>query len=254
MKILFNDVIQYSSAPKELKSPALSDVCEINGNLVINLDRVYEINSIGVGNINNNKIIFDGGKADSVYNLMLYGGNADSYSEPLNDISIITISFNDVNNTIFNLVNAGNGLYTMKKTIKASQITIEANANFIGRFAAGIACNIPTAVMKEPSYLSTSEPRVTLSGQVIQGAGGYNYRAVSLDSRYKITKEIINEFEKGLKYTGMGYPYFIDLTDESYKLPFKKLYANEKNQRSMTFQSGVTRFLYSRRFEFEERF
>jgi len=113
---------------------------------------------------------------------------------------------------------------------------------------------LPTAIAKEPSFMSTAEPRVTLSGQVIPGAGGYNYRTLSLDCRYKISEEIISEIEAGYITAGRGYPYFIDLTDESYKLPFSKLYANEKNQGSMTFQSGVRRYLYSRRFEFEERF
>jgi len=262
MNILFNDVIQYSNAPKELKSPALSDTCEIKGSLNIYLDKIHEINSIGIGNAGNANtnrdfIIFDGGRADTVHDTILDGGRADTvFTITIDANPFMTIYFylNNVNNYIFTVSNNENGLYVMNNTIRADRILIETRLNYIGRFAAGIACNIPTAVMKEPSFLSTSEPRITLSGQVVKGAGGYNYRAVSLDSRYKITQEIMSEFDKGKKYIGAGYPFFIDLTEEGYKLPFKKLYANEKNQRSMTFQSGVTRFLYSRRFEFEERF
>lgn len=222
MIILFNDVIQYSSAPPELKSPALSEAFEINAwPLIITLDRQYPINSIGIGNT--------GGVHFSA-------------------------SFNDVSNTVFNFQFSGNGLYVMPKSVLASRITITSDASYMGRIGAGIGVHIPTAIAKEPSFKSTSEPRVTLSGQVIPGAGGYNYRAISLDSRYKLDEMAIKEIEAGYKTAGQGYPYFIDLTDESYKLPFSKLYANETNQRSMTFQGGVRRYLYSRRFEFEERF
>jgi len=223
MKILFNDIIQYSDAPKELKSPALSDTYETDEPIIINFDKPYPINSIGIGNYNNNELI----------------------AEFDNGIQFV-IDYNK------------SGLYVMEKTILTSRIkllTKKIIGNFsIGRIAAGIACNIPTSITKEPSLISTSAPRVTLSGQVISGAGGYNYKTISLDSRYKITKEIMQEIEDGYKYIGMGYPFFIDLKDESYKLLFDKLYANERNQRSMTFQSGIHKFLYSRRFEFEERF
>ena len=221
MKILFNDIIQLSNAHDELKSPALSDSFFTAGQTVINLDKIYPINAVGIGN------------SEKV-----------SYS----------ITFNDTNNTVFNFNFKDNGLYVMKKTIMASKITITTTSAYIGRFAAGIGCNIPTTIAKEPSFKSTASPRVTLSGQVISGAGGHNYRAIALDSRYKITREIMNEFDAGYKYIGMGYPFFLDLTDESYKLPFDKFYANEKDQQSTTFQSGIKRFLYSYRFEFEERF
>ena len=216
MKILFNDIIQYSDAPKELKSPALSDFYKVNNAFFrITFDKRYNYNCIGIGNI---------------------------------DGTFLTI--NDEHNINFK----GNGLYEIPYHANMDNITIDTDATYIGRFAVGIACNIPTSITKEPSIMSTSEPRVTLSGQIIAGAGGYNYRALSLDSRYKITKEIMQEIEAGYKFIGMGYPFFIDLSDESYKLTFDKLYANERSQRSMTFQSGVNRFLYSRRFEFEERF
>jgi hypothetical protein len=89
---------------------------------------------------------------------------------------------------------------------------------------------------------------------VIPGAGGYDYRAVSLDSRYKIGPEAMAEIEAGYKYIGRGYPFFIDFSDEAYKLPFIRLYAAERNQRNLSFEGGARRFLYSRRWNFEERF
>jgi hypothetical protein len=64
----------------------------------------------------------------------------------------------------------------------------------------------------------------------------------------------LKEIKAGYTSIGMGFPFFIDLTCESYKLPFSKLYATEKDQLNMGFESGVYRALYSRRFVFEERF
>jgi len=221
MRILFNDVIQYSSAPEKLKSPALSEIFSFNNTFSINLGKQYPINAIGIGGTD--------------------GVN-------------FNVVFNDAGNSRFNIQFTGNGLYAMPKTVLASVITVETDGSYIGRFGAGLGVRIPTAVAKEPSFKSTSEPRVTLSGQVVQGLGGYNYKALSLDSRYKIGEGIIKEIEAGYSATGKGYPFFIDLTDESYKLPFNKLYANENNQRSMTLQGGVRRYAYSMRFEFEERF
>jgi len=214
MEILFNDVIQLSDAPKQLKSPALSEVFKINEQPInIKLDKERIINCIGIGNTDGNWFMINGHNVD------------------------------------FN----GNGLYLIPRTATDSLI-ITTNATYIGRIAAGISCHIPTSITKEPAFCSTSEPRVTLSGQIISGVGGYNYKAVSLDSRYKINEFILSEIKEGYKYIGMGYPFFIDLTEESYKLPFNKLYATERNQRQMGFESGVKRYLYSRRFEFEERF
>ena len=221
MKILFHDVIQYSNAPREIKSPALAEMISLTGPVTIIFDKPYPINAIGIGNTD--------------------GVN-------------FTVTFNDANNTVFQFQFTENGLYVMDKTVSASMITVASNATYIGRIGAGLGVRIPTAIAKEPSFHSTAEPRVTLSGQAIPGAGGYNYRAVSLDSRYKIGELAMNEIKSGYKYTGMGYPFFIDLSVESYKLPFSRLYACERNQRQMSFEGGIRRFLYSRRFEFEERF
>jgi len=222
MRILFNDIVQFSDAPKELKSPALSETLVINSPLTITLDKQYPINSVGVGNT---------------------------------DAKNLSVKFNDVDNTVFNFTFLGNGLYLARKTIIASRIVIEVEDKArIGRFGAGLGVNIPTSIIKEPSFKSTSEPRVSLSGQVMPGLGGYAYKTISLDSRYKIGENIMKEIEAGIAAISAGYPFFIDLSDEAYKLPFSKLYANDKEQNNMTFQGGVKKYLYSRRFEFEERF
>ncbi|MCL2157537.1 MAG: hypothetical protein FWH54_05900 [Methanobrevibacter sp.] len=213
MKILFNDKIQNTDAPIELKKPALSDIYKLNETLIINFDSIEKINSIGIGNT-------DG----TYFNI---NGEVITFTE--------------------------NGLYIIKE-IQTDTLEITTDATFIGRIGAGIACNIPIVIAKEPGFNSTAEPRITLSGQVVEGAGGYNYKTISLDSRYKINELIMNEIKNGYKYIGLGYPFFIDLSVESYKLPFNKLYATERNQNQLIFQSGVKKYLYSYRFEFEERF
>jgi hypothetical protein len=224
MRILFNDIIQNSDAPDELKSPALSETYTTpNGRqFTITFDKEYPINAIGMGN-----------------------------AAPF---TCVIINLNETEFPMRYFQYSENGLYVFPKTIITSRISIYTNSRFIGRLGAGLGVHIPTAIAKEPSFKSTSEPRVTLSGQVIPGAGGYNYRTISLDCRYKITQEAVNEIMAGHKMAGMGYPYFIDFSDESYKLPFSKFYANEKNQRDMTLQGGIRRYLYSKRFEFEEQF
>jgi hypothetical protein len=220
MKILFNDIIQYSNAPDTLKSPALVQNTSPMPTM-IQLDKVRPINVIGVGNLS--------------------GGT-------------LRITFNDSTGTIYIIPFVDNGLYIMTKTISASRLTFTTPIPSIGRLAAGIGIEICTSIPKEPGWNSTSEPRVTLSGQIIPGRGGYNYRVLSLDSRYKITEEAIAEIVAGYTYIGMGYPFFIDLTQESYKLPYSRLYANERNQRTMSFEGGIAKYRYSRKWDFEERF
>ena len=112
----------------------------------------------------------------------------------------------------------------------------------------------PPSIAKQPSWNSTSAPRTTLSGQTVPGAGGYTYRTLSLDTRYKMGPDAVAELEAGYKYIGLGYPFFLDLGAESYKLPYSRLYATEKNQRAFSLEGGAKSFLYSRRYDFTEAF
>ena len=217
MHILFCDRIQNSDAPSALKTPALSDAFNISGAVNINLGGARRINCIGIGNFN--------GTALTITN----GGNQ-------------VINF------------TGNGLYLLPRELNVSTLSFSANGNTIGRLGAGLAMRIGTSVRKEPSFNSTAEPRTTLSGQVIPGRGGHIFRAVSLDSRYRIDETMMGEIKEGYRHIAMGYPFFINLEDEAYKLPFDKLYAIDQNQMAMGFESGVRRFLFSRRWSFEERF
>jgi hypothetical protein len=217
MNILFNDVIQFSNAPAETKSPALSEVGRAN--ITILLDKPRPVNAIGISNT---------------------------------DGSYFNIHFDTANSFNFNFI--GNGLYMLPRIVHSNQFIITSNGSYCGRIGAGLGVHIPTTPTKEVGFNSSCNERKTLSGQIIPGSGGYFYRSISLDSRYKITKEIMQEISEGYTYIGMGYPFFIDVTTESYKLLFSKFYGIEKNQQKMAFESGTMRFLYSRRFEFEECF
>jgi len=218
VNILFCDRVQNSDAPENIKSPALSDVTYITNNtpIVITLDRTRFINCIGLGNL----------------------GGQENVSVTVNGQ---TVTF------------TGNGLY-MLRPFSARVITVDINAAWVGRIGLGRAVRIGTAVMKEAGIRTTAANRKTLGGQIIWGAGGYTYRTLNLDSRYQIDETIMNEIFEGYEHTGKGYPFFVCLRDEAYKLPFDRLYAQDRNQTAMTFESGVRRFLHSRRWIFEECF
>jgi hypothetical protein len=218
--------VQNSDAPDTIKSPALSEITNITGKLEIEFDKKYQpMNSIGIGNTNG-----------TTFTLL--------YQDDVGNMHSHTFTF------------TGNGLYLFPiiGTHRIEFLEITTNATYVGRIAAGNAVNIPTSIAKEPAFCSTAEPRRTLSGQIIQGAGGYNYRKISLDSRYKINETIMNEIKNGYKYIGMGYPFFIDLIDEAYKLPFSKFYGTDSNQQDMSFEGGARKYLYSKRWEFTECF
>ena len=153
-----------------------------------------------------------------------------------------------------NISSTDNGLYLLDKKYNDVEFIKLTTNGKIGRFAAGMARNIPTSIAKELTFCSTAEPRLTLSGQVIQGLGGYNYKTLSLDSRYKINEEIMNDILEAYPFIALGYPFFIDLSAENYKLPIKRLYAVDKNQQNFGFESGVKKYLHSRRFVFQECF
>jgi hypothetical protein len=188
----------------------------------------------------------------------------------LNEPSIINcigIGNMDSTNIKINLINTGdtifqeiisfdkNGLYLLSREYyNIKEIDITFSSSHIGRLALGRAVNLRTSIPKEPTLVSTNMPRVTLSGQVIDGLGGYNYWRVSLDTRYKIDKEKLNEIIKGFPSLSKGLPLFVSFEDEKDRLPFTRLYANDTNQQEISFESSINKNLFSRRFILEERF
>jgi hypothetical protein len=215
---------------------------------------------------------FDGGHADAIMDETWDGGNAFDTKEiviNLSEISsincfgtgntdseLIGIFLEDINDNEFFETHRfiRNGLYMLTKTYdNIKRIRLVFSGTHIGRIGTGYAINLKTSVPKEPTLVSTAKPRLTLSGQSIQGLGGYNYWRISVDTRYKLDKEKLQNIIDGYKILSKGYPMFISFDDET-KLPIDRMYANDTNQQELSFESSINRPLFSRRWVFEERF
>jgi hypothetical protein len=224
MNVLFNDVLQYSDAPRELTSSSLADYYENPDRLEITLHEPSVVDCVGIGNM---------------------------------DSDILQVELTDANNGTFTEhVNYGrNGLYLLKKRyLDVVEIGLTFTCSHVGRFACGKAVCLRTSIPKEPTLVSTNKPRVTLSGQVIDGLGGYDYWRVSLDTRYKIDKEKLREIINGFRTLSKGLPLFVYFGEESERLPFDKMYCSDTSQQELSFESSINKPLFSRRFVFEERF
>jgi hypothetical protein len=271
MKVLFNDILQNSNLPYELKTAALSECYRLAAGehgFNVTLPQPKYIDSIGIGYTDGKFFKFsftahDGwiidGKTSAFsladYEYMFNGGGAlqqfDDYGYLL-DGSGNAPPYESFTETI---PYSDNGLYLLEKPVVTQSFTILTDATYIGRIGAGRAVQLGTAMPKEPAYNNSAPPRVTLSGQVIQGAGGYSFRSVSLDTRYKIGSDEISEIKAA--YTsqiGPALPFFLLFDDEIRRLPFSRLYASDKKNTAFAFESGVNRYLFSRRFDFEEQF
>jgi hypothetical protein len=227
-------------------------------NLVITLDQPYEINCIGIGYTNARELtlIFnpiqlldiEGNTTNPEYT---YEGGIDFVDYELDiESNLITAEGASEQRIMF----SGNGLYRIMPVV-TDKITIKTDGSYIGRFAAGIAVDLPTSIAKEPGWASTAKYRKTLSGQIIPGAGGYTYRTLSVDVRYKIDRYDLSQIEMAYNgQIGLGYPYFLLFDKEAYRLPFVRLYAKDLKTDQYVFQGGIARPLFSRKFEFEECF
>jgi hypothetical protein len=302
MHVLFNDVIQYSDAPEEIKNQSLTitmlnedGIYEfINGGFA---DAIYDLLDAehadspysgdidggsadatfddefdgGVAVYINDEI--EGGHASVIFDETIFGGNALNTKEfeiklhepsTINcfgvgntDSKLISIILIDILDDVFFETHefTRNGLYMFEKEYKnIKQINLIFSGTYIGRVGTGYAINLKTSIPKEPTLVSTAKPRVTLSGQVITGLGGYNYWRVSLDTRYKIDKEKLNEIIKGFPTLSKGFPLFVSFEEEKRRLPFERLYVNDRNQQELSFESSINKTLFSRRWNFEERF
>jgi len=156
---------------------------------------------------------------------------------------------------IFSVKFEGSGLYPLGKTIRANKIIVYTDATYIGRLGLGIGVDLPTAISKSPAFCHTSNPRRSISGQVLPCLAGIAYREISLDTRYRIDRFIMDEIIKGYEMAGKGFPFFITLDGEKHRIPFsEKLYAIDTRQQRLIFESSVKDFLFSRRFNFRECF
>lgn len=215
MRILIDDKIQGSDAAAALKSPALSDVYTQSPG-TITLDDTYTIDCIGVGYTDATTITVNG--------------------------EVVTLATTEKS-----------GLYLLTTTLTTATLTITHDGTYIGRLAAGQNRFLGAAPSREPGFYTTAEPRVTASGQVIEGAGGYTGRRIDVDFRYKITSDIYDDITAAYPtQLSRGYPLFIYFDKETARMPYTRMYAATDNE--LLFQSSINRFLYSRKFSFIERF
>jgi hypothetical protein len=301
MNVLFNDLIQYSDAPEEIRNPSLTlfihnepDTFDyLDGGLS---DALYDLldgenaATPSNGNIDGGGAEatfddefdggiavyindeFDGGHANSLFDETWDGGHVfDTKEITINlhepsaincfgagntDSKLVGISLTDIHNEVYYEGHSftRNGLYMLERTYEhITKIGLVFSGTHIGRIGAGNAVNVKTSIPKEPTMVSTAKPRVTLSGQSIQGLGGYTYWRISVDTRYKIDKDKLHNIIEGYKVLSKGCPMFISFDDEA-KLPIERMYGTDTNQQELGFESSINKPLYSRRFIFEERF
>jgi len=221
MRKLIDDKIQYSDAPTALKDPALANFHQFT-DLTITLNADSDVDCVGIG---------------------------------LFDAVSLTVTLNDGTTDFVEVISfTENGLYMLSKTYTGIEtIRLQHTGSLMGRFGAGKSRFFGCAPQREPGFYSTYEPRVTASGQVINNAGGITGRTIGVDFRYKIDEDSYTDFVNAYpSQVGRGYPFFIYFDKETHRMPYERLYAQTDN--NLLFQSAVNRFLYSRRFEYTERF
>ena len=230
MKILINDKMQFASGvPAEIKSPALADRYNASVTFTATFDDAETVNCIGIGYTDATEIEID-----------------DGITTP----QIITLP---VRTDITRKYN--NGLYLLTE-MTSDSYTITHNGNYIGRVGIGEYRTLGTAPSKEIGFYTTTESRETLSGQTIPGAGGYYGRRFVADVRYKFTEEIYNDLETAYQtQIQRSFPYFLLLDDEQHKVPDTMLHFYAATDKPLSLlQSSSYKFLYSYKFNFEERF
>jgi len=217
MRKLINDVVQYSDAPSALKSPALAETY-LTTSFVITLDVSYDVDCVGVGYTDATTITING-----------------------DVIALDAIKRNR------------NGLYLLSSEINTGVLTVSHNGSYLGRFGAGKSRKLGASPSREPGLYTTAKPRVTASGQIVSGAGGITGRKQGVDFRYKIDRDIFTDFETAYEsQISKGFPFFILFDKEFHRMPWLRMYGSTDNE--LLFQSSTAYFLYSKRFEYMERF
>lgn len=229
MQILLYDKMQDATgAPDAIMSPALSDRYTTATSFTVTFASDEIVNCIGIGYTDATEVTITDGS----------------------DPQTVTLLYTATNELKYN-----NGLYIINQ-LESSSYTISHNGTFIGRVGIGVWRTLGTNPTKEIGFYTTNESRITASGQVIPGAGGFSGRRFEADVRYKFTEDIYNDLRKA--YNGQiskNYPYFIYTYDEQHKLPDTMLhmYVRTKDV-DMLLQSSSYKFLYSYKFSFFEAF
>lgn len=218
MRILFEDIIQYSNAPATLKSPALADTTRFLY-LDVVLDKVRTFDHIGIGNTNATYITVNG--------------------------DVVHLSETDKN-----------GLYKLSAPQTTQTIQFQfAQSTDVGRIALGMGRKMGAAPAREPGFSTNIKSRVTLSGQVIGGVGGACPRILNVDFRYKVDRDIYMDISRAYPtQIARMFPLFMRLDEhtEPDRFPMERFYGYTKPE--LIFQSSVNFFRYSKKFKFTEAF
>lgn len=214
---LINDLIQASDAPDAIKSPSLADIYEDTTIPVITLDATYDVNCIGIGNTDATQVTING--------------------------EIVTLGTGK----------SKNGLYQLTTPLNTNTITITYDGTYIGRIGVGKYTYIGSTYNRAIGHYTTSVPRRTASGQVIEGAGGISGRVINIDFTSKINETTITEINDAYDtQISKGFPFFIEFREETSRMPWDRIYATTDNE--LLFESALIRYLYGITFEYREAF
>jgi hypothetical protein len=257
MRVIFYDHVQDSNAPAALKSASLADTYA-GDDITITFPSEVTVDCIGIGNTDATQVILQLGSTIVDSEMPCLDGESGygelSCVDPDGEAILSGLPAFDVE--VIDMTDTGtlkNGCYYLGEEYTMDSIIVSHNGTYIGRFAIGKGVLLGCSPSREPGLWSTAEPRRTLSGQVVPGAGGVTGREIQVDVRYKIDADAWEEIESGHAQYGTGLPVFVLFDDEAARFPWLRLYASTDNE--MTFQSSVMgQKLYSRQFKFREAF
>lgn len=268
MKILINDLMQFSDLPDDLKSPSLQDRFPNAGTLIVNfiIPSEYSIFDVFSGVLSQVLSVNNGTPFSGTLSQPQTENFSGVLSQPMSvlgadEFDCIGIGGTDATQVIINgdiVVNSTGGgafkpgLYEIGEIVKANQITISHNGTYMGRIGVGICSELCISPTREPGLYTNIRKRKSTSGAIVAAVGGYGGQVANVDFRYKIDRAIYTEFERAyVTQTMQGFPFFLDMDSEDW-LPMDKFYADTDND--LLFQSSINGFKFSKRFKFEEAF
>ncbi|MCK4818532.1 hypothetical protein KA005_22370 [bacterium] len=244
MKILINDILQTKDIDDPLKTPSLADTSLITSFTIVFDNESETVDCIGIGNTDATEIVFNGetivlstteNQKNGLY-LLSTGKIIES------DFYLLTEASEEL------LTETGENIIVENLTV-----TFSHNGTYIGRVAVGKYRDLYPSPAREPGFYTTQKPRVTASGNVVEGAGGVSGKELNLDFRYKFTLDIFNDIESAFStQIAKGFPFFLYFDKETQWISWLRMYGQDTNR--MLFQSSVNRFLYSKRMKLIERF
>lgn len=223
MLIIINDLVQNSDAPASIKSFALADTytAATSGNIDFSTNKTF--NAVGFGNTDATTVTFT--TVSGLNQAITVGSGDDS-----------------------------DGLYVIPSTTD-DIISWSHDGTYIGRIAVGQSRDIGFADDRQVGFYSTQVPRITASGQVEPGAGGYSGRHIQLTFPYQFDSDVFGDIFTAQDDIAKGIPWFMAFSscEQTKGIPFIRLYASPPDP-SIFFNSVLTEYRYSGAFDFYQRF